>query len=120
MSDPTDPTQLPGTDPHSGNRKFDPVSGYDTTGHDWNGIKELNTPFPRLVIWALVLTFLYSVVAWVLLPPGRPGVTTRVGFSGWISKKRPSKAFATSLNADRIGCRVSRVMTSMRCSPTRP
>ncbi len=47
---------------------IDPVTGYETTGHDWNGIRELNTPFPRIVIWALVLTFLYSVVAWVLLP----------------------------------------------------
>ncbi len=49
-------------------REVDPVTGYDTTGHDWNGIRELNTPFPRIVIWALVLTFAYSVVAWVLLP----------------------------------------------------
>lgn len=49
-------------------REVDPVTGHDTTGHDWNGIKELNTPFPKLVIWALVLTFLYSVIAWILLP----------------------------------------------------
>lgn len=46
----------------------DPVTGYETTGHDWNGIRELNTPFPRIVIWALALTFAYAVVAWVLLP----------------------------------------------------
>ena len=46
----------------------DPVTGYQTTGHDWNGIKELNTPFPRIVIWALIVTFAYSVLAWVLLP----------------------------------------------------
>lgn len=52
----------------SGKQEIDPVTGYETTGHDWNGIKELNTPFPRIVIWALVLTFAYSVVAWVLLP----------------------------------------------------
>lgn len=52
----------------SGRQEIDPVTGYETTGHDWNGIKELNTPFPRIVIWALVLTFAYSVVAWVLLP----------------------------------------------------
>lgn len=49
-------------------REVDPVTGHDTTGHDWNGIKELNTPFPKLVIWILVLTFLYSVIAWILLP----------------------------------------------------
>lgn len=49
-------------------RDVDPVTGYETTGHDWNGIQELNTPFPRIVLWALALTFLYSVVAWILLP----------------------------------------------------
>lgn len=49
-------------------REIDSVTGYDTTGHEWGGIKELNTPFPRIVIWALVLTFLYSVAAWILLP----------------------------------------------------
>ena len=54
------------SDPHT--REIDPVTGHDTTGHEWNGIKELNTPFPKLVIWALVLTFAYSVIAWVLLP----------------------------------------------------
>lgn len=48
--------------------EIDPVTGYATTGHDWNGITELNTPLPRIVVWALVLSFLYSVVAWVLLP----------------------------------------------------
>lgn len=48
--------------------EVDPTTGYETTGHDWNGIRELNTPFPRIVIWALALTFLYSVIAWVLLP----------------------------------------------------
>ncbi|WP_320178970.1 cytochrome-c oxidase, cbb3-type subunit III [Roseovarius pacificus] len=68
MSNPTDPRQLPGADPHTGNRKVDPVTGYDTTGHDWGGITELNTAFPKIVISALALTFLYSVVAWILLP----------------------------------------------------
>lgn len=55
-------------DPHTGHREVDPISGYDTTGHDWNGIRELNTPFPRIAIWALILSFVYSVIAWVLLP----------------------------------------------------
>lgn len=68
MADTTDPHALPGADPHTGNRRIDPVTGYDTTGHDWGGIQELNTPFPRLAAIALLLTFLYSVVAWVLLP----------------------------------------------------
>jgi len=46
----------------------DPVTGYETTGHDWNGIKELNTPFPIFVITILGLTVVYSIIAWLLLP----------------------------------------------------
>lgn len=68
MRKPTDPRDLPGADHHTGNRFIDPVTGYDTTGHDWSGITELNTPFPKIVIWALVLTFIYSAITWVLLP----------------------------------------------------
>lgn len=64
----TDPKDLPGADPHTGQREIDPITGHETTGHDWGGIKELNTPFPKIVIWALVLTFLYSAITWILLP----------------------------------------------------
>ena len=46
----------------------DPVSGYATTGHDWNGIKELNSPIPRIVLWFLAVTHIYAVISWVLLP----------------------------------------------------
>lgn len=48
--------------------RIDPVTGYETTGHDWGGIQELNTPFPKIAAIALLLTFVYAVVAWVLLP----------------------------------------------------
>lgn len=64
----TDPKTLPGADPHTGNREIDPVTGYDTTGHDWGGIKELNTPFPKVALIALALTVVYSIIAWILLP----------------------------------------------------
>jgi cytochrome c oxidase cbb3-type subunit 3 len=53
---------------HPHRPEIDPVTGYETTGHDWGGIRELNTPFPKIAAYALLLTFLYSLVAWVLLP----------------------------------------------------
>lgn len=46
----------------------DPVTGYETTGHEWNGILELNTPFPRLVLAALLVSVAIAAVMWVLLP----------------------------------------------------
>lgn len=53
----------------------DPVSGQITTGHDWNGIKELNNPVPRIVIAFIVVTHLYALIAWVLLPAWPLGQT---------------------------------------------
>ena len=55
-------------DEETGHLEIDPVTGYDTTGHDWNGIRELNTPFSKIALWAMILTFIYSVVTWILLP----------------------------------------------------
>ncbi len=83
MSDPRlNATPENDMDPHTGHLEIDPVTGYDTTGHDWNGIKELNTPFPRIVIWALILTFAYSLIAWVFLPSWPIGRTYFPGLLG--------------------------------------
>jgi cytochrome c oxidase cbb3-type subunit 3 len=34
----------------------DPYTGYTTTGHEWNGINEFNTPVPRPVKFFLIVT----------------------------------------------------------------
>ena len=47
-------------------REVDQHSGTETTGHEWDGIKELNTPLPRwwLIIWAgcIVIAIIYMVL----------------------------------------------------------
>ena len=48
--------------------KLDPVTGRKTTGHEWNGIEELDTPIPRVVLFFLAATFLFSVGYWILMP----------------------------------------------------
>lgn len=60
----------------------DPYTGYLTTGHEWNGIKELNTPVPRVVIFFLIMTVLYSVVYWILMPAWPLGVSYTKGLLG--------------------------------------
>lgn len=52
----------------------DPVTGQITTGHEWNGIKELNSPVPRIVFAALLLGAIYLVISTILLPAW-PGIT---------------------------------------------
>lgn len=60
----------------------DPHSGYKTTGHDWNGIKELNTPVPRPVYFFLIAAFLFSLVYWVLMPAWPTGLSYTKGLLG--------------------------------------
>lgn len=57
----------------------DPVTGYTTTGHDWNGIKELNSPIPRVVIFFIVVTHLAALIGWILLPTWPLGRTYTKG-----------------------------------------
>src|SRR5215475_186379 len=60
----------------------DGFTGYLTTGHEWNGITELNTPVPRLVYFFLALAFLFSLGYWVLMPAWPLGVTYTKGLLG--------------------------------------
>lgn len=60
----------------------DPHTGYLTTGHEWNGIKELNTPVPRPVYFFLIATALFAVGYWILMPTWPVGVTYTKGLLG--------------------------------------
>ena len=46
----------------------DKITGQTTTGHEWDGIRELNTPLPRWWVWTFYATIVYSVIYWLLYP----------------------------------------------------
>ena len=48
--------------------KVDAVTGTATTGHEWDGIGELNTPLPRWWLWVFYATIVWSVGYWVVYP----------------------------------------------------
>ncbi len=47
---------------------IDTHSGTATTGHAWDGIKELNTPLPRWWVWVLYATVIWSIGYWIVYP----------------------------------------------------
>jgi cytochrome c oxidase cbb3-type subunit 3 len=49
-------------------REKDEHTGVETTGHEWDGIKELDNPLPRWWLWIFYATIAWSVVYWVLMP----------------------------------------------------
>jgi len=48
--------------------EVDPISGTATTGHEWDGIKELNTPMPRWWLWVFYATIVWAVAYWLVYP----------------------------------------------------
>ena len=48
--------------------EIDSVSGTATTGHQWDGIKELNTPLPRWWVITFYLTIIWAVGYWIVYP----------------------------------------------------
>ena len=58
----------------------DDVTGIDTTGHEWDGIKELNNPLPRWWLWTFYITIIWGIgytiayPAWPLISGATAGV----------------------------------------------
>lgn len=65
-----------------GHEKHDPVTGRMTTGHEWNGIEELDTPVPRVVLFFLAATTLFAIGYWLLMPAWPLGWTYTRGLLG--------------------------------------
>jgi cytochrome c oxidase cbb3-type subunit 3 len=49
-------------------KDVDQHSGTETTGHEWDGIKELNTPLPRWWLGIFYATIVWAVGYWVVMP----------------------------------------------------
>ncbi len=85
-------------------KDVDAHSGTETTGHSWDGIKELNTPLPRwwLIIW--YVTIVWAVIYMIFMPaiPALPGMGTNTpGVRGHSDRALVAEAVA-DLKAARV------------------
>ena len=82
-------------------KHIDEISGVETTGHEWDGIRELNNPMPRwwvltfyaTIVWAIGYTILYP--AWPLLSgntKGLLGYSSRAEVAAEIDAAHASQA----------------------------
>ncbi len=72
-------------------KDIDEVTGVETTGHEWDGLKELNNPAPRWWLWIFYITVIWSVGYWVVYPawPTLSGHTE--GTLGWTQYEKLEK-----------------------------
>jgi cytochrome c oxidase cbb3-type subunit 3 len=80
----------------------DPLTGQSTTGHEWNGIKELDTPVPRGVLIFLVVTHVFAVLWWLLMPTWPLGSTYTRGLLGQDMHRSTDQAVRSN-EAQRAG-----------------
>src|SRR5215469_7992858 len=49
-------------------KDIDQISGTETTGHEWDGIKELDTPMPRWWLGTFFACIVWAIGYWVVMP----------------------------------------------------
>lgn len=59
-------------------KDIDTISGVETTGHSWDGIKELNNPLPRWWLITWYITIAWAIIYMIFMPalPALPGMGT--------------------------------------------
>jgi cytochrome c oxidase cbb3-type subunit 3 len=66
--------------------RVDEVTGQATTGHEWDGLTELNQPLPRWWLWIFYATIVWSIGYWIVYPAW-PMITSYTGGAfGWRSR----------------------------------
>jgi cytochrome c oxidase cbb3-type subunit 3 len=66
--------------------EVDSVSGTATTGHAWDGIKELNTPLPRWWVITFYITIIWAIGYWIVYPAWPTISSNTKGLFGYSSR----------------------------------
>ena len=77
-------------------KHIDDVTGIETTGHEWDGIRELNNPLPRWWVWTFYATIVWSI-AYMVAYPAWPLLTTATsGMLGYSSRQEADADLAAA------------------------
>lgn len=80
-------------------KQIDDVSGTETTGHEWDGVRELNTPMPRWWLFTFYITIIWAI-GYCILYPSIPLLTTNTqGVLGYSSRGELDKSLAKAKEA---------------------
>lgn len=67
-------------------REIDETTGVNTTGHEWDGIKELDNPMPRWWLWTFYATIVFAI-GYAIYYPSIPLLeSSTMGISGQTNR----------------------------------
>lgn len=67
-------------------KHIDEISGVETTGHEWDGIRELNNPMPRWWVWSFYATIVWAIGYTIAFPAWPLISDATTGMLGWSSR----------------------------------
>ena len=67
-------------------KEIDALTGTATTGHEWDGLRELNTPLPRWWLWLFYITIVWAIGYWIVYPTWPLLTSSTQGVFGWHSR----------------------------------
>ena len=80
-------------------KHVDQLSGIETTGHEWDGIRELDNPLPRWWLWIFYATVIWSI-GYYIAYPAIPLVSDYTkGVLGYSSRAEVKKDVAAAKEA---------------------
>ncbi|MCV6595073.1 MAG: cytochrome-c oxidase, cbb3-type subunit III [Silicimonas sp.] len=97
----------------------DEATGTDTTGHTWDGIKELNTPLPRWWLWTFYFTIIWGI-AYTIAYPAWPLVNKATqGFLGFNQRTEVASEIErfNTMNADLRTALAEADLTTVKDNP---
>ncbi|CAG0991895.1 MAG: cytochrome-c oxidase, cbb3-type subunit III [Rhizobiaceae bacterium] len=67
-------------------KHIDEATGVATTGHEWDGIRELNNPLPRWWVWTFYATIVWALAYTVAYPAWPMLTSATTGLLGYSSR----------------------------------
>ncbi len=85
-------------------KEIDEISGVATTGHEWDGIRELDNPMPRWWLWTFYATIVWALVYTIAYPAWPLVSSATSGMLGWSSRAdlRTEMASAEAAKGDYV------------------
>ncbi len=101
-------------------KHVDEISGVETTGHEWDGIRELNNPMPRWWVYTFYATIVWAI-GYMIVYPAVPLLTDATkGVLGYSSRAELSVELAECQGgAGRQSGKDRRELARPRSSPIR-
>lgn len=98
MSDNSETTGSNTGGPETGKptRHVDDYTGVETTGHEWDGIRELDNPLPRWWLWSFYACILWAVGYWFLYPAWPLASSYTKGMLGFSQRAEVTQQVAAS------------------------